>query len=97
MLRALSKRPTSCAITSLQAVGADLPLYFDSMLLYLCIQADAYATLIPFFYKGRYHGQMGGIGDSKRRAKWRSRLSIGTKDYFVLLRYASAERANQIR
>jgi hypothetical protein len=29
------------------------------MLLYLCIQADAYATLIPFFYKGRYHGQMG--------------------------------------
>ncbi len=23
------------------------------MLLYLCIQADAYATLIPFFYKGR--------------------------------------------
>ena len=59
MLRALSKRPTSCAITSLQAVGADLPLYFDSMLLYLCIQADAYATLIPFFYKGRYHGQMG--------------------------------------
>ena len=37
-------------------------------------------------------GKWGGIGDSKRRAKWRSRLSIKAKNYFILLRYASAER-----
>jgi hypothetical protein len=38
--------------------NADLPLYFDSMLLYLRIQADAHAKLVPFFYQDRDAGKM---------------------------------------
>src|SRR5215813_13861316 len=34
----------------------DLPLYLDGVLLYLRIQADAYASLIPFLYPGRSEG-----------------------------------------
>jgi hypothetical protein len=34
--------------------NADLPLYFDLLLLYLRIQADAYAALVPFFYESRF-------------------------------------------
>jgi hypothetical protein len=30
---------------------ADLPLYFDGMLFYLRIQADAYAKIVPYFYE----------------------------------------------
>jgi hypothetical protein len=38
--------------------NADLPLYFDLLLLYLRIQADAYAALVPYFYEIGFKGKM---------------------------------------
>jgi len=38
--------------------GYDLPLYLDLLLLYLRLQADAYATLVPFLYEGRDAGKI---------------------------------------
>lgn len=38
--------------------NANLPLHFDSMLFYLRIQADAYAKLVPSFYRESSAGKM---------------------------------------
>jgi hypothetical protein len=45
-------------LTDFANANADLPLYFDLLLLYLRIQADAYATLVPFFYESRSQGKI---------------------------------------
>jgi hypothetical protein len=44
--------------TAYHGSGYDLPLYLDLLLLYLRIQADAYATLVPFLYEGRDAGKI---------------------------------------
>jgi hypothetical protein len=65
--------------------NADLPLHFDSMLLYLRIQADAYAKLVPFFYQDRAAGKM--CSDSFRdQFKWfTKKRSNFDPDYALIL------------
>jgi hypothetical protein len=49
---------------ALDEANADLPLFFDAMLFYLRIQADAYAKIVEYFYKaakilpGNFVGQL---------------------------------------
>ena len=66
--------------------NADLPLYFDLLLFYLRIQADAYAALVPFFYESRFEEMP--TRSFRDHLKWFAKTSIDQE-------YTSILEANQ--
>jgi hypothetical protein len=38
-------------------ISIEIPIFLDSMFIYLRLQADTYAELVTFFYRGRDTGE----------------------------------------
>jgi hypothetical protein len=67
--RIIDPELAAAKMTGYYGSGYDLPLYFDLLLFYLRIQADAYASLGSFLYPPRDKGRIDD-GSFREHRKW---------------------------